>query len=120
MKIAVTSMGRDMESPMDPRFGRSGQFLVFDPDRGTFDILDNQVNLNAAQGAGIQAAQLVANAGCGVLITGHCGPKAFNVLTAAGVKVYQAKAQTVMEALAQFKSGKLVEITTADVEGHWL
>lgn len=120
MKIAVSSLGRDMESAMDSRFGRSKQFLVFDPDRGTFDLLDNQVNLNAAQGAGIQAAQLVANAGCDALITGHCGPKAFKLLAAAGVKVYQSEAKTVMDALAQLKAGKLIESASADVEGHWL
>jgi predicted Fe-Mo cluster-binding NifX family protein len=120
MKIAISSTGRDMESPLDPRFGRARQFVLFDPDRGTFDILDNQVNLNAAQGAGIQAAQQVVNAGCAVLISGHCGPKAFKVLSAAGVRIYTSTAPSVLEAVALFQAGKLEESRNSDVEGHWL
>jgi len=120
MKIAVSSTGKDMESPIDPRFGRARQFILFDPDRGAFEVIDNSVNLNAAQGAGIQTAQRIADSGASVLISGNCGPKAFQVLSAAGVKVYTCEAKNVMEALALYNAGKLTEISSANVEGHWL
>ncbi len=120
MKIAVSSMGRDMESALDQRFGRAKQFIVFDPECGSFEVLDNSVNLQAAQGAGIQTAQKIVNSNSRILITGNCGPKAFQVLSAAGVKVYLSKDNTVMEAVAKYKAGELTEITTANVEGHWL
>jgi predicted Fe-Mo cluster-binding NifX family protein len=52
-------------------------------------------------------------------VTGHCGPKAFRVLAAAGIKVFNTDASTVGEALERFRRGSLVEATSADVDGHW-
>ena len=82
-------------------------------------IISNQQNLNAAQGAGIQAAQTIVKAGAGALVTGHCGPKAFRVLAAAGVKVYNTDAPTIAEALARYLAGQLTEAAAANVESHW-
>lgn len=119
MKIVFTTSGETLESPLDSRFGRAQKLLVFDLDLGTFEVIDNQQNLNAAQGAGIQSAETVARTGAKCLVSGHCGPKAFRVLTAAGIKIYNSDAATVAEALQQYRAGKLAEARSADVEGHW-
>ena len=119
MKIVFTTSGDGLDSPMDSRFGRAPRFLVYDLGSETFEAVDNQQNMNAAQGAGIQSAQTVARLGAGALVTGHCGPKAFRVLLAAGVKVYTTDAPTVSAALEHYRSGKLTEAKAADVEGHW-
>jgi len=119
MKAAFTTSGENLDSPLDSRFGRAPKFLVYDLDTGTFDVIDNRQNLNAAQGAGIQSAETVIRAGANALVTGHCGPKAFRVLQAAGVKIYTVSAPTVADALAQLKAGALAEAPSADVEGHW-
>ena len=118
MKIVFTVSGADLSSPMDSRFGRAAKFLVYDLVTDTFEVVDNQQNLNAAQGAGIQSAETVARLGAECLVTGHCGPKAFRVLGAAGIKVFTATAATAAEALDQYRSGKLTESTSADKEGH--
>jgi predicted Fe-Mo cluster-binding NifX family protein len=120
MKIAITTSGSDLNAPLDSRFGRAPKFLIYDLEAKTFDIVDNEQNLNAAQGAGIQSAQNIARLGAGALVTGHCGPKAFRVLIAAGIKIYNTSATTVTEALDQYRSGKLAEANSADVEGHWV
>jgi predicted Fe-Mo cluster-binding NifX family protein len=120
MKIAFTTSGESLDSPLDSRFGRAPKFLIYDLAKASFEIVDNQQNLNAAQGAGIQSAANVAQAGAGVLVTGHCGPKAFKVLAAAGVKVYNTNAATVVEALGRYQAGQLKEASDADVEGHWV
>lgn len=120
MKIAFTTSGSDLGAPLDSRFGRAPRFLVYDLETNIYHVIDNQQNLNAAQGAGIQAAECVIRAGARAVVTGHCGPKAFRVLTAAGVKIYNTDAATVSEALERYRSGKLVEARSADVEGHWM
>ena len=84
-----------------------------------FEVISNQQNLDAAQGAGIQSAQTIVKAGAEALITGHCGPKAFRVLDAAGVKVFNTDALTVADALARYRAGQLSEAAAANVEGHW-
>ena len=119
MKIAFTTSGDTLEAPLDTRFGRAPKFLVYDQETGAFAILDNQQNLNAAQGAGIQSAETVARTGAKALVTGHCGPKAFRVLAAAGIAVYTCDAASVREALEQFTAGKLKSASGANVEGHW-
>ena len=120
MKIAVTTAGTTLDDALESRFGRAPRFLIVDTADGSFESVDNIQNLNAAQGAGIQAAMTVVNAGAEAVITGHCGPKAFRVLSAAGIKIHNCAAATVGEALAQYSGGKLAEAKDADVEGHWV
>lgn len=120
MKIIVSSQGVTLASGLDPRFGRAGHFLCWDSESGAVAVLDNHQSLDAAQGAGIQAAMTVAGHGADAVITGHCGPKAFRVLQEAGIKVYLTRAATVGEALQQYGDGKLEAAGSADVEGHWL
>jgi predicted Fe-Mo cluster-binding NifX family protein len=120
MKIAITTSGNDLTAPLDARFGRASKFLIYDMEANTFEIVDNEQNLNAAQGAGIQSAQTIARLGVGTLVTGHCGPKAFKVLKAAGIQIYNTSAATVTEALDQYRDGKLSEASSADVDGHWV
>ena len=119
MKVAFTTAGIDLDAPMDSRFGRAPRFLVYDLERETFETIDNRRSMDEAQGAGIQAAETVARLGVKSVVTGHCGPKAFRVLSAAGIGVFTTDAATVDEALAKFRSGQLVQARSADVEGHW-
>jgi predicted Fe-Mo cluster-binding NifX family protein len=108
-----------LESPVDPRFGRAKHFVLLDTDTGEFSAHNNTQNLNAAQGAGIQAAQSIARLGAEAVLTGHVGPKAFTTLQAANIAVYTGVSGTVKEAIEQFNSGKLAPAEKADVEGHW-
>ena len=120
MKIAVTARGDGMDAAVDPRFGRAMRFVVVDLETEERKSVDNAQNVNAAQGAGIQAAQNVARLGVEALLTGHCGPKAFRVLSAGGIKVYAGASGTVAEAVEKYKEGELAELDSADVEGHWV
>lgn len=119
MKIVVTATGKTLSSQVDPRFGRAKYFLVIDTDTGVFSVQDNTRNLQAAQGAGIQAAEAVARLDAQAVLTGNAGPKAFRVLNAAGIKVYVTGSVTVEDAVRQFKAGTLPAASSATVEGHW-
>jgi predicted Fe-Mo cluster-binding NifX family protein len=120
MKIAVSTTGNSLDAELDQRFGRAPRFLIVDTDSGNVEVVDNVQNLNAAQGAGIQSAMTIAGTGAQAVITGHCGPKAFRVLTEAGIKIYNTEAKTVREAMTLYSDGKLTAADNADVEGHWL
>lgn len=119
MKVAVTSTGKDLDSNLDPRFGRAQYFVIVDTDTMAFEVEENIQNLNLPQGAGIQAGKTVANAGATALITGNCGPKAFNVLEAAGIKVITGVSGSVREAIARMNAGELASAGGPNVEGHW-
>ena len=120
MKVAIASKGKELSSELDPRFGRAAFFAVVDTDSDTFEVVDNSQNLNAMQGAGIQAAQNVANLGVQAVVAGNVGPKAFQTLSVAGVKVYLSDAPTVKDTLEKLKAGELQEAPDANVAGHWM
>lgn len=120
MKVAVTSQGPDLAGEVDPRFGRAKFFVVVDTDTGEFTTHDNTQNLNAVQGAGIQAAQNVVSLGVDAVITGNVGPKAFTALQAGDVKPYIGATGSVGEAVEQFKDGRLECVSKPNVEGHWV
>jgi len=119
MKVVVTSIGGSADSEIDPRFGRAASFVLVDTENGEIKSIDNSAAMDAAQGAGIQAAETISQLGAQCLITGHCGPKAFRALQAAGVKVYTGASGTVAESIEQFNSNELQLLTGPDVGGHW-
>jgi predicted Fe-Mo cluster-binding NifX family protein len=120
MKLAITSTGKELDSNLDPRFGRAAYFIIVEPETKAFEVVENSQNLNLPQGAGIQAGKTIIDHHIDVLITGHCGPKAFKVLQHAGVKVMTGASGTVADAIAQFNNGELETSAEADVEGHWV
>ena len=119
MKIAISSKGKDLGSDIDPRFGRAEFFIIFDSADGSYNAIDNTQNLNAAQGAGIQAAQNVAKEKVSLVISGNLGPKAFKTLKAAGIKTALYSEGTVQDAIELVKNGKIEYTDGANVEGHW-
>ena len=119
MKIAVTSLGPDMTSDVDPRFGRARWFVIVDTETGESEAIDNESGVGASSGAGVQAAARVAGLGVEYVLTGHCGPNAFRTLTEAGVEVITSVKGTVKDAVGKLKSGELSPADAADVNGHW-
>ena len=107
MKVAVSAEGRELSSRVDPRFGRAPCFVIMDTETGQVEVHDNQAAAGAAQGAGPQAAQAIADRGVRAVITGNVGPNAFQALQAADVAVYLVYAGTVQEAIERLKAGKL-------------
>ena len=120
MKVAVTSQGPDLTSEVDPRFGRAKFFVVVDTATGESTTHDNAENLNAVQGAGIQAAQNIVSLRVEAVVTGNVGPKAFTTLQAGSVKTYIGAAGSVSDAVEQLKAGQLECVSKPNVQGHWV
>ncbi len=120
MIIIITAQDANLNNYVDVRFGRARGFLKYDTESKEITFHDNSQNLNAVQGAGIQTAQNIQELGASAVLTGHCGPKAFRVLSLSGIKVFTGfKNKTCAEALNDYLKGDLIEANNADVEGHW-
>ena len=119
MKVLVTTKGSTLDSLVDPRFGRAELFAIVETDTKELEVVRNTEARDAAQGAGIKAAELASSLGVGAVITGHCGPKAFSALRAAGIQVVSGAEGTVAEAIEAFSSGRLAPSKGPDVRGHW-
>ena len=119
MKIAVSSQGKDLDSLVDPRFGRATYFLIVNTDDDSFEVLDNGENVEAAQGAGVRSAQNVARKNVDVVVSGNIGPRAFETLSAAGIKAVTCEDGTISQAVEKVKNEELKPTDRANVEGHW-
>lgn len=116
MKIAVTSSGKTLEDQVDVRFGRAPYFLIIEGDE--IEVVENP-NLFAAGGVGVQTSQMLADRGVEAVIAGNFGPKAFQVLAAAGIKAYSVEGKKVKEAIELVKEGKIQPIQDANKASHW-
>jgi predicted Fe-Mo cluster-binding NifX family protein len=104
MKIAVSASSPDLEGSVDPRFGRCALFLIVDTETLAADAVENPY-VSASGGAGIQAAQLVAEKGVNAVLTGSCGPNAFQTLSAAGVEVVTGVTGSIRDAVRSYRPG---------------
>lgn len=118
MRVAVTASGPTLDSQVDPRFGRCAWFVVVDPDTMAFEAVEN-ASVAAAQGAGIATAQMIAGKGVEVVLTGNCGPNAYQALAAAGLQVVSGVSGTVREAVGAYASGKLQASEQPNVASHY-
>lgn len=117
MKIAITSMGAKLEDKVDPRFGRCHYLISFDTETNKFEAIEN-TGAQGMGGVGIQSGQIMADKGVETVLTGSCGPNAFQTLQAAGIKVTTGVSGTVQEAIDKYKSGELKAISQANAAAH--
>jgi predicted Fe-Mo cluster-binding NifX family protein len=117
MKIAISARGRNLEAQIDPRFGRAPYFLIVDMDTMECQVVPNQAS--TTQGAGIQAASLVASHQPAAVLTGNCGPNAFKVLQAAGIPVVIGAMGKVKDAVQSYQAGLLKPADSPNVASPW-
>jgi predicted Fe-Mo cluster-binding NifX family protein len=117
MKVAVSTTGTTLSAAVDPRFGRCSTFLVVETDDGSWEAIDNS-NAARSGGAGIQAAQLLANRGVKTVMTGSCGPNAYATLKAAGIDVYVGCTGSAAEAMEAYRQGRLEPAPEPNVSSH--
>jgi predicted Fe-Mo cluster-binding NifX family protein len=106
MKICITSQGNNLDSQIDPRFGRCQYFIIADAESLDFEAIKNP-NIDTSGGAGIQSSQLVAEKQVKAVITGNVGPNAFQTLQTAGVDIITGVTGSVKDAIEKYKKGEL-------------
>jgi predicted Fe-Mo cluster-binding NifX family protein len=118
MKIAISATAPGLDAEVDPRFGRCQYFIIVDPQTMQFEALDNS-NAMASGGAGISTAQMIAGKGVEVVLTGNCGPNAYQTLSAAGIQVITGVAGKIRDAVESYKAGRLQPNTQPSVGSHY-
>jgi predicted Fe-Mo cluster-binding NifX family protein len=110
LRIAVSATDANPDAAVDPRFGRCPCFVIVDTETLEFEAVPN-TSQYAPSGAGIQSAQIIANKGAKVVLTGSVGPNAYQALSAAGIQIITGVFGTIKEAVEKFKSGQLRQAT---------
>jgi predicted Fe-Mo cluster-binding NifX family protein len=119
LKVAVSSTGGNLDSSVDPRFGRSPYHVIVETETMAFEAMPN-ASMSSPSGAGIGAAQAVAGKGVQAVLTGSIGPNASSVLSQVGIKMFSGASGTVRQAVETFKEGRLSEAASlsAGVTGY--
>jgi predicted Fe-Mo cluster-binding NifX family protein len=118
MKIAISAAGRNLDAEADPRFGRCAYFIIVDPKTMEFEVMDN-AGAMAGGGAGVTAAQAVVDKGIQALLTGNCGPNAYEVLSSAGIQLITGVSGKIREVVENYSAGKYQASSQANVPDHF-
>jgi predicted Fe-Mo cluster-binding NifX family protein len=118
MKIAISATGPTLDAEVDPRFGRCQHFIIADTETLKFEVVENS-SAAASGGAGISAAQMIVGKGVKAVLTGNCGPNAYQVLSSAGIEVVVGVSGKVKDAIEGYKSGKFNASSQPNVPGHF-
>ena len=118
MRIAVSASEPTLDAEVDPRFGRCRYFIIVDPENMEFESIENS-GAQVGGGAGIATAQMIADKGIEAILTGNCGPNAFQVLSAAGIQVITGVSGKVRDTVQGYKAGNLQPASQPNVPGHF-
>lgn len=117
MKVAISATGPSIDAEVDPRFGRCQYIIVTDPDTMELEATEN-ANIMAGGGAGISTAQTVASMEAQVVLTGNCGPNAYQTLSAAGIQVITGVSGNIKQAIEDYKAGKFQATSGPSTGAH--
>ena len=111
MKIAFTAAGKDWDAMIDPRFGRTEYFVIYDEATEQLSVIDNSAVKNEAHGAGTATSQKIFELNPNVLITGNGpGDNAAIALEKMDMKIFVgAQGLTLKQAYEKYKNGSLKE-----------
>jgi len=83
-----------------------------------FESVQNP-NIALGSGVGIQSAQLMAEKGVQTVLTGNCGPNAYQTFRAAGIQVIVGVSGSVSDAVEQFNRGDFSNTSEPNVASHF-
>lgn len=118
MRIAISATSPDLDAEVDPRFGRCRYFIIADPDTMKFEAVDNS-SATAGGGAGVSAGQMIADKGVQAVLTGNCGPNAYQVLSPTGIQVITGISGKVKDVIEKYRSGKFKATAQTNVPDHF-
>lgn len=118
MKIAISATGPKLDDAVDPRFERCQYFVIVDTESAEVEGVEN-TKMMADGGAGVATAQMIADKGAKVVLTGNCGPNAYETLFAADLQVVTGVSGIVRDAVEGFKSGKQQSASQPNVGAHF-
>ena len=118
MKIAISATGPNIDDEVDPRFGRCQYFIIADPETMAFEAVENS-SATTVSGAGISAAQTVVSKDAQAVLTGNCGPNAYQTLSAAGIQVITEVSGKIRDVIEGYKSGRFKATSQPNAPSHF-
>ena len=111
VKVAISSMDKNINGNVADVFGRCSYFIIAQVEQGKIGetkVIENG-NINQISGAGVSAAQLIAEQKVEAVISKNMGPRAVDVLTQFNIEIYSGEG-AIKEVLQKFIDKKLKKI----------
>ncbi|RDV81711.1 NifB/NifX family molybdenum-iron cluster-binding protein [Ammonifex thiophilus] len=105
MKIAVSAKGDTPEALVEPNFGESSHFLIYDTESGSYRAVPNRMREEPE--AGIRTVEMLKEEGVEAIVTGNLGPNALQAIAAAGMECRIGAGGTVKDAVEAYLRGEL-------------
>ena len=86
MILIISSCGKTLESPPNPRFGRSEFFIKYNLEDNSWEALENPA-ASQSGGAGVAASRFLVNQHADIAISGRFGPNAYRALSSANIEM---------------------------------
>ena len=118
MIIAVTAQEGRIDSPVDSHFGRAPFFMIANSETMEIHAFDNVEGVNAGNGAGTSAAQLMSEEKVEVVYTGKVGPKAADALDKAGISYVEGATGIVEDVISNALRNSLVSNAQASEQAE--
>jgi len=110
MKIAFATNGNSLKDEVALHFGRAKNFLIYDTEKGSFEVFENPE---------IRGKELppdfLAKQGVKAVIAFSLGPRAFEKFKNYKIEVFKATGGTILENIEKFKEDDLEKLSKEDI-----
>ena len=121
MRVAISAFSEDVDGKVNPVFGRCPGYIIAEVEAGEIksSVFVENSAAGAPSGAGIAAAQTVAEQGVEAVVSGNLGPNAFVLLNQNNIRFYQAPGITIKEAVKKLAEGTLKEVSAPTTQSKF-
>jgi predicted Fe-Mo cluster-binding NifX family protein len=103
MRIAIAASQNQLNSPVDPHFGRCEWYCIFDTETKAFEFIEN-TSRHQTEKAGCEAVSLLFDKGITAAIAGRFGSKVMAAFNANQVQMIVPENKMILnEIINQFK-----------------
>ena len=106
MIVAIPAEEKNIKGNVCVSFGRAPYFMFYDTEKNESKFISSSA-ADSQGGAGVKAAQVIADNNADVLITPRCGDNAAEVLKTACITIYKSRNNSIEDNLKSFKEEKL-------------
>ena len=106
MKIALPISDKSADAEIYDSFGRAPFYLIYSTSTKETEFLDHRAVVSQG-GAGVRAAQVLADNGVRVIISPQCGENAEKILRNSEVLIYQSVSGSIQENIEAYQQNQL-------------
>lgn len=103
MRVAITSTGNNLQSTIDPRFGRCAYFVIYDTETKATEFIPNP-NIDVTDGAGPASVQLVASRDISKVVSGEFGMKIKSLFDSLKIQMILMKKKKTIEEIIELSN----------------